>query len=301
MNKEMELLRIFRVAAESSSFRDAAARLGTSPQGVTRAIQQLEQHYGEVLFHRSTRQVRISAFGEGLLDRVRPALERFEDLWRTPSSDQQASLSGTVRITAPHSLGTRAVLPALERVAERHPGITLDVRLSDRISNTVDEGIDVGIRVGFMRDSRFVARKAADMRLPIVAAPRLIKKVGVPAKIDALSSLPVTVALDINTGRPWPWHFKAGRQWTPTAPTLVADNADMEMGAALAGIAFAQLADYMAAPYIASGKLVQVLENEEPPAWGLYVYRPQRGPIPGRVRAVFDEMLVAVGSLPALP
>lgn len=42
MNKEMELLRIFRVAAESSSFRDAAARLGTSPQGVTRAIQQLE-------------------------------------------------------------------------------------------------------------------------------------------------------------------------------------------------------------------------------------------------------------------
>ena len=301
MNKEMELLRIFRVAAESSSFRDAAVRLGTSPQGVTRAIQQLEQHYGEVLFHRSTRQVRITAFGEGLLDRVRPALEQFEDLWRTPGSDQQASLSGTVRITAPHSLGTRAVLPALERVAERHPGITLDVRLSDRISNTVDEGIDVGIRVGFMRDSRFVARKAADMRLPIVAAPRLIKKVGVPENIDALSSLPVTVALDINTGRPWPWHFKAGRQWTPTAPTLVADNADMEMGAALAGIAFAQLADYMAAPYIASGKLVQVLENEEPPAWGLYVYRPQRGPIPGRVRAVFDEMLVAVGSLPALP
>ncbi|WP_134587234.1 LysR substrate-binding domain-containing protein, partial [Pseudomonas aeruginosa] len=248
MNKEMELLRIFRVAAESSSFRDAAVRLGTSPQGVTRAIQQLEQHYGEVLFHRSTRQVRITAFGEGLLDQVRPALERFEDLWRTPGSDQQASLSGTVRITAPHSLGTRAVLPALERVAARHPGITLDVRLSDRISNTVDEGIDVGIRVGFMRDSRFVARKAADMRLPIVAAPRLIKKVGVPENIDALSSLPVTVALDINTGRPWPWHFKAGRQWTPTAPTLVADNADMEMGAALAGIAFAQLADYMAAP-----------------------------------------------------
>ncbi|HEJ5292007.1 TPA: substrate binding domain-containing protein, partial [Pseudomonas aeruginosa] len=165
---------------------------------------------------------------------------------------------------------------------------------------TVDEGIDVGIRVGFMRDSRFVARKAADMKLPIVAAPRLIKKVGVPENIDALSSLPATVALDINTGRPWPWHFKAGRQWTPAAPTLVADNADMEMGAALAGIAFAQLADYMAAPYIASGKLVRVLESEEPPAWGLYVYRPQRGPIPGRVRAVFDEMLVAVGSLPAL-
>src|SRR3546814_20257120 len=102
----------------------------------------------------------------------------------------------------------------------------------------------------------FVARKAADMRLPIVAAPRLIKKVGVPANIDALSSLPVTVALDINTGRPWPWHFKAGRQWTPTAPTLVADNADIELGAALAGHAFAKPAASLAAPYIANGTLV---------------------------------------------
>jgi DNA-binding transcriptional LysR family regulator len=300
MNKEFELLRIFRIAAESSSFRDAAVRLGTSPQGVTRAIQQLEKHYGEVLFHRSTRQVRITAFGAGLLEQVRPALERFEDLWRAPESDQPSNLSGTVRITAPHSLGTRAVLPALERVAARHPEITLDVRLSDRISNTVDEGIDVGIRVGFMRDSRFVARKVAAMRLPVVATPSLIKKVGLPDDIDALAGLPVVIGLDINTGRPWPWYFKAGRQWTPASPALIADNADIEMGAALAGIAFAQLTDYMAAPHIASGKLVQVLKNEEAPAWGLYVYRPQRGPVTARVRVVFDEMLVAVGSLSAL-
>jgi len=300
MTKDIELLRIFRVAAESSSFRDAAVRLGTSPQGVTRAIQQLERHYCEVLFHRSTRQVRITAFAEGLLEQVRPVLERFEDLWRTPAADQQTTLSGTVRITAPHSLGTRAVLPALERVVARHPGINLDVRLSDRISNTVDDGIDVGIRVGFMRDSRFVARKAADMRLPIVAAPSLIEKVGAPGDIDALAGLPIAAALDTNTGRPWPWHFKGGQQWIPAAPTLIADNADMEIGAALAGVACAQLADYMAAPYIASGKLVQVLQDEEPPAWGLYVYRPQRGPVPGRVRVVFDEMLAAVGALPAL-
>ena len=300
MNKEIELLRIFRVAAECSSFRDAAVRLGSSPQGVTRAVQRLEKHYGEVLFHRSTRQVRITAFGEGLLEQVRPALERFEELWRIPGADQQASLVGTVRITAPHSLGNRAVLPALERVAARHPGIALDVRLSDRISNAVDDGIDVGIRVGFMRDSRFVARKAADMRLPIVAAPRLLRKVGLPDGTDALAGLPVVAALDINTGRPWPWHFKAGRQWTPAAPAAMADNADVEMGAALAGIGFAQLADYMAAPHIASGKLVQVLSEEEPPAWGLYVYRPQRGPVSGRVRAVFDELHAAVGALPAL-
>lgn len=175
------------------------------------------------------------------------------------------------------------------------------MRLSDRISNAVDDKIDVGVRVGFMRDGRFVARKAADMRLTIVAAPRLTKKVGTPDGVDELAGSPVTAAIDIITGRPWSWHFSAGRQWTPVSPAFIADNADMEMGAALAGIAFAQLADYMAAPYIASGKLVRVLQKEEPPAWGLYVYRPQRAPVPARVRVVFDELQTAIGSLPALP
>lgn len=297
INNELELLRIFQVAAESSSFRDAAVRLGASPQGVTRAIQLLEKHYGEVLFHRNTRQMRITAFGARLLERVQPALAQFEDVWRPPGAGRHAALSGTVRVTAPHSLGPRAVLPAMERVAAQHPGIVLDVRLSDRISDAVEERIDVGIRVGFMRDSRYVARRAASMRLHVVASPALVARVGAPRRTDELAGLPVTASVDINTGRPWPWYFRAGRQWVPTSPAFIADNADMEMAAALTGVAFAQLADYMAAPHIASGRLVRVLQEEEPAAWGLYVYRPQRGPVPARIRAVFDELHAAVRAL----
>lgn len=297
MQNELELLRIFRAAAESPSFRETAVRLGLSPQGVTRAIQQLEAHYGELLFHRNTRQVRITAFGETLLARSRPVLEQFEDLWRPPGTKEDVALSGLVRVTAPHSLGARAVLPAMQHVAAHHPGIVLDLRLSDRISDAVDEGIDVGLRVGFMRDSRFVARQAGQMQLHTVASPALIERVGTPQDIDALAHLPVTAALDINTGRPWPWYFKGGRQWVPPSPAVIADDADMEMGAVLAGIAFAQLADYMAHPYIASGKLMKVLEDQAPPAWGLYVYRPQRGPVPGRVRVMFDALSNAVSEL----
>ncbi|MDR0209343.1 MAG: LysR family transcriptional regulator [Pseudomonas putida] len=300
MNNELELLRIFRTAAEHDSFREAAVRLGTSPQGVTRAVQRLERHFGELLFHRNTRQVRITAFGEDLLERVRPALEQFDEVWRPPGMGEAVCTGGTVRVSAPHSLGNRAVLPALERVAAQRLGITLDVRLSDRLSAVVDEQIDVGIRVGFLHDSRFVARQASRMRLPIVAAPSLVARVKAPGCVEDLAALPVCASLDINTGRPWPWYFKAGRQWTPTSAAFVADDADMEMGAVLAGVGFAQLADYMVAPHIASGKLVQVMPEAEPTPWGLYVYRPQRGPVPARVRVVFDALHEAVGALPRL-
>ena len=86
----------------------------------------------------------------------------------------------------------------------------------------------------------------------------------------------------------------------PTAPVFIADNADMEMAGVIAGLGFAQLADYMAAPLIQSGVLQRVMEEFDPAPWGLYVYRPQRGPVSPRVRVVFDALHSAVGALPSL-
>ncbi|WP_425119199.1 helix-turn-helix domain-containing protein [Burkholderia gladioli] len=65
MLDRLELLTVFAAAAKASSFRDAARRLGVSPQVVTRAIRELEQRLGETLFHRNTRRVQITATGNG--------------------------------------------------------------------------------------------------------------------------------------------------------------------------------------------------------------------------------------------
>ena len=52
MLNRLEMLRIFCTAAESRNFKEAATRLGVSPQAVTRAVKELEDHVGELLFHR---------------------------------------------------------------------------------------------------------------------------------------------------------------------------------------------------------------------------------------------------------
>src|SRR3989338_9049060 len=75
MLNRMEMVRLFCAAAESGSFRAAASRLGISPQSVTRAVQALEAELGEPLFHRNTRQVHITAFGQGYAQEARLALE----------------------------------------------------------------------------------------------------------------------------------------------------------------------------------------------------------------------------------
>jgi DNA-binding transcriptional LysR family regulator len=291
---QLELLRIFLTAAECASFREAALRLGASPQTVTRAIKELEEHFGELLFHRSTRQVRITGFGEQLAARSRPLLAEMETLFSTPALAPASQLTGRVRITGPRILGRGCLVPALAQLAAQQPGLALDVRLSDVFADVVDEQIDVGVRIGFLRDSRLVARKAGEVAFSLVATPALVARLGAPQRVEDLAARPVTALLDPNTGRVWTWYFAGGRQFTPDAHTFVTDDPDAELGAILAGLAFGQVPDYLAAPLLREGRLVALLPELAPPPWDVYVYRPQRGPVPARVRLVFDHIVAAV-------
>ena len=54
----------FVVAARSSSFTQAADRLGLSKSAVGKAIARLEERWGTQLFHRTTRRISLTADGE---------------------------------------------------------------------------------------------------------------------------------------------------------------------------------------------------------------------------------------------
>lgn len=296
MDKPLELLRIFQAAAEAGSFRAAAVRLGTSPQTVTRGIRQLEQQLGEPLFLRSTRQMRITAFGEQLAARTRVLLAELNQVLAGAQRTPSRALEGRVRITAPRVLGRIVLAPALARLAADAPGLQLDLRLSDTFADVVDERIDVGVRIGSLRDKRFVARRAGQVSFALVAAPALLRRLGALRGLDDLSAWPVTALIDPNTGRIWPWHFAGRRQYTPDERSFVTDDPDAEVDAVLAGVACAQLPDYLAAPLVRQGRLVEMLPDTAPPPWAVYVYRPQRGPVPARVRRVFDHIVNALGA-----
>ena len=72
----------------------------------------------------------------------------------------------------------------------------------------------------------------------------------------------------------------------------VTDDADAEFEAILHGIGFGQVSVSVAAPYIKKGLLVPVLTGYElTDEWNVYIYRPQSGPVPPRVRIVFDALV----------
>ncbi|MGV8920547.1 MAG: LysR family transcriptional regulator [Pseudomonas sp.] len=299
MLNRIEMVRIFCAAAESRSFREAATRLGISPQGVTRAIQALESELGEPLFHRNTRQVNITAFGQRYAQEARMALEHFDALFRANRAEPE--FTGRIGITAPQAIGRRYLIPFLQPLIAAHPALQFDLRLDDQMTDAVEAQIDIGIRVGMIRDRRYVARALAPVPLCVVASPELIEKTGIPGSLEALDQCPLSVLIDQKNGRPWPWLFADGQTFNPTRPTLICDDAETELEAMLAGITFGQVPAYLAEPYLKEGKLQTVLHADAPPPWDLFIYRPQQGPVSHRVRLVFDHLKEAFSDSARFP
>ncbi|MYM21104.1 LysR family transcriptional regulator [Duganella sp. FT135W] len=293
MLNRLEMLRIFVAAAEARNFKEAAARLGISPQAVTRAVQDLEAVQGELLFHRNTRGIQITTYGEHLATQARDSVQQVDALFQSQSAQEPSA--GLVRLTAPVGLGRRLMLPVLLALGRQYPLLRFDIQFSDTHADVVDERIDIGVRFGSMHDSRYIARRVASPPFRTVGTPELIAQHGKPKTIEQLHELPTTSLRDLSTGRPWPWYFSGGQHISPVNPRFLSSDSEAEFDAIMAGIGFGQLPGFMADEHIASGKLVPVLQKLQPEAWDIYVYRPQRGPVPPRIRLVFDQLVAGLG------
>ena len=291
MLNRLEMLRIFCAAADTGSFKDAAVRLGISPQAVTRAIQELERLQGEMLFHRNTRQVRITSFGEALAERARASLRELDGLFEEHSPGPADEMSGLVRLAAPSALGRNRLLPVVEKLAREHPGLRFDLRLTDQRADVVGEKIDIGIRVGALRDNRFVVRRLGKTRFHVVATPRFLRQHGRPSTIQELQALPCTGMLDRGTGRLWPWMFSGERQMNAEQARFQCDDSEAEYRLVRDGVAIGQIAGFLCEEDIAAARLVALMADHEPEPWDMYLYRPQRGPVPPRLRLVFDRLV----------
>jgi len=296
MQNQLEMLRIFKVVAESSNFKEASVRLSISPQSVTRAIKELEELFGEPLFYRSTRNTTITEFGKQIAQKSETVIDQVDALFQLNKNTNPQRIEGLVRITMPNSLGRQHLLPALTAFLKDHPGIQLDLRFSDLIDNVVADQMDIGVRVGFFSNNRNVARRVNEMQFHIVGTPELVAKTGIPHQVDDLCNMPYTGLIDQNTGRMWPWSFANAPDCFPSSPAFITDDPEAELAAVLAGIGYGQLSDLLCAKYIRNGKLVSVLPDQAPAPWGVYVYRPQRGPVAERVRVVFDYLVKVLSS-----
>ena len=131
LNK-LELLRIFCSAAELGNFKACAVKLALSPQAVTRAVQQLEQLTGEVLFHRNTRQVRLTQFGEQLYQDGRLQLAQLDATIQPKAGNAGCARVGAAGCACGIAADFKSVIARVCRLASADPAGRAAVRSAQR-------------------------------------------------------------------------------------------------------------------------------------------------------------------------
>jgi len=179
-------MKVYVLAVEKGSLSAAATACDISATMAGNHLRTLEKRLGMQLLNRTTRRQHLTPFGEDYYQRCKEILRLVAET-DEQAQQQQLAPAGKLRVTAPVSFGTEALMPALSDYLERYPQVSIDLVLSDRVTDLLEEGFEAAIRVGPVPDSALIARPLAPYRLMICASPEYLARRGTPVMPDELS------------------------------------------------------------------------------------------------------------------
>jgi len=287
---DLNALQVLITVVNAGGFSAAARRLGVPPNRLSRQIQRLEDEIGVRLLQRTTRRLSLTTVGRTLVERIEPALQNIESVWRMAGAQAEVP-SGHLRVAAP--VDFMAVLSArhLAKFLNQYPLISLEFVLSDDPVDLFSSGIDVAFRAGPIQDESLIAQRLALSKLIVVASPACIAAHGSPTEVDALSSFPC-LALRGKEGRSaWPLESPSGNALIQINARLTVNGMGALLAAAKAGLGAALVPEQLAADSLADGSLVRLVAQFCHDGGGIYAVYPSRRHPPAALKAFIDFVL----------
>ncbi len=268
----------FRIVAEQKSFTKAAAKIGVAQSTLSYAIKQLEGGMGIRLLTRTTRNVTTTPAGERLLKTITPRMAEIEDEIAALSALRDKP-SGSIRLTLSDHALESVVWPKLKPVLREYPDISVELILDSTFRNIVEEHFDAGVRLGESVEKDMIAvRIGPDWRLVAVASSGYLAEHGVPEHPQDLVRHRCINMRHESAGGLYAWEFeKDGQELrVRVGGQLTFNNSYAMIDAAVSGYGIAYVPDNIVARHIASGELVQVLDDWSPFFDGYFLYYPSR-------------------------
>jgi DNA-binding transcriptional LysR family regulator len=281
----------FVAVAERSSFAKAARELGISRSSLSETIRTLEEKLGVRLLNRTTRSVAPTEAGERLLAELRPALESFEAAVESVNKFRDKP-AGHLRLTVPRPAAKQVIEPILAKFLAAHPSITLEVVTDSALTDIVRDRYDAGIRPGHRVEQDMIALRIGDDARPTIVASQgyLAKhpRPKVPADLRDHNCIRQRFA----SGVIHRWYFeKRGKSLeVDVAGSLITNDGDLAIRAALDGVGIARVPGIYVAPHIATRQLVPLLEEWTPRSVGFFLYYPSRRQMPAALQALISEL-----------
>lgn len=160
-------LPIFLAIARTGQLAKAAQSLDIDATTAGRRLRRLEQSLGERLFEQGPDGQSLTPAGERLLTHAR-AMERAAAA--IGSRDPAGPVRGTIRVSVSEGFGTWFVSRHLGDLADRHPGLAIDLVASSGFLNPTRRETDIAVLLARPRRGPLLTRKLADYGLRLYAS-----------------------------------------------------------------------------------------------------------------------------------
>jgi LysR family glycine cleavage system transcriptional activator len=254
----LKSLQAFEVAGRHLSFTDAARELNVTPGAISQQIRLLEEHLELKLFKRMNRAIVLTDAGQLFLPMISAGFEQFSE---AVSLVRQKRSDGPLTITSAPSFVSKWLIPRLSSFKAQHPQIDVRIDTSDRLVDFRHEDIDVGIRFGDGEYPELETLFLFSFDLIPVCSPELLQQGDGLKQVSDLKNFTLLHSNYDALDPGWPdwamWLKVVDAEDVDASHGIYFNQSDLIFQAAMAGQGVALLANVMADPEIAAGRLVQ--------------------------------------------
>ena len=277
----------FVAIAERKSFAKAALQLGTSRSALSETLRGLETRLGVRLLNRTTRSVAPTEAGERLLARLRPLLDDYRAAIQSVGEFREKP-AGALRLTVAPPAAKSLLGPLLAPFLAQHPAIQLEISVDATLIDIVADRFDAGIRAGERIERDMIAVRLTDeIRVVAVAAPAYLARHPAPAAPRDLQAHDcIRIRMPSGAFLPWVFERKGKRIEVAVKGSLVVNEPELAIRAALDGAGIGLIMQPDAEAAIAEGRLVPLLADWAPRLSGFFLYHPSRRQIPPALKAL---------------
>lgn len=292
----------FEAAARHLSFTRAAEELNVTHGAISRAVKNLEDQLGVLLFERATRSVRLTAVGEPYARAVRDLLDQLAIA--TASATARHS-NTTLNVSTSDGFAGKWLVPRLYRFHRAHGDIDVRVSTTGKLTNFRGDGIDIAIRYGSGNYPGLTSEFLAGEDVFPVCSPKLLEGDHPLRKPEDLRHHTL-----IHDGYPidWAtWLASAGVAGVDPKGGLTFDSASFAVESAAQGEGVVLGRTMLVAADLTAGRLVRPFEHALKSVSSFYVVYPADAIRQRKVQAFRNWLLSEInhsepkGSLPANP
>jgi LysR family glycine cleavage system transcriptional activator len=289
----LNALRAFEATARHLSVKNAADELCVTPGAVSQLIKTLELHLGIPLFRRANRGIFLTEVGQAYLPPVRNAFRQISDATRRVTVPAD---TGVLTVAATPFFASAWLVPRLKSFQDAHPDIDLQVVTGTALADFSRDGVDVAIRHGMGRYPGLSSQRVLTVEIVPVAAPALVKSLGMPATPAELTRWP---RVNDTERKGWPLWFQAqGIEDTGPARGTSFDDSGLLLKAVLTGQGAALLPAAVVADDLAQGRLLQLSDVTWIEDFAYYLVYPEGSHDRPKVAALRNWLLEAARNAP---